>query len=379
MMGLLAVDPAALSESSRQVLALQDEVIRNWKALVSRQLAEASRLRESILENTLPVLYESVALLLTPACVQRAGIDISVMAVGHGDERARLTGYDTTTLIHELQLFRRSFMDTVQGAGVALSADQAGMIHTAIDSAIRESANAFASAQAALREQFAVALAHDLRTPLSNAHLAAQLIERASSLEQARGLAARILQNTGRIEDMTTQLLDNLLKVGGMSMPMRIEQFDMSELAAEVVQHTSTFRGVDLKLDAAPVSGHWCRGSLHRAIENLVGNAIKHGTAGAPVQLWVQQTAVRVKVSVHNEGDPIPVEMMESIFQLYLRAEEARRSSVGWGVGLPFVRRVAEAHGGTVLVSSTANEGTTFSIDIPRDARPFQANVPMLG
>jgi signal transduction histidine kinase len=77
-------------------------------------------------------------------------------------------------------------------------------------------------------------------------------------------------------------------------------------------------------------------------------------------------------VSLHNEGQPIPVEETESVFQMYHRAEEARAKSVGWGVGLPFVRRVAECHGGSVHVSSTADEGTTFSIDMPLDARPFQ-------
>ena len=76
-------------------------------------------------------------------------------------------------------------------------------------------------------------------------------------------------------------------------------------------------------------------------------------------------------MSLHNEGAPIPLEQTESLFQLYHRAEEARKKSVGWGVGLPFVRRVAEGHGGSVLVSSTAEEGTTFSIDMPVDARPF--------
>ena len=77
-----------------------------------------------------------------------------------------------------------------------------------------------------------------------------------------------------------------------------------------------------------------------------------------------------MQVAVHNDGEPIPAEDTESIFQLYRRAN-VHKETEGWGVGLPFVRRVAEAHGGSIMVSSTTADGTTFVIDIPADARPF--------
>lgn len=377
MIGLTTVDAAELSAHSQRMLELRDQIIMRWKEQVAQTLSKSAELSEPILENTLPVLLEGIALMLTPAYLQRAGIDISVIAVAHGDERARLTGYDTTTVIHELQLLRSVLMETLDSAGTELSGHEACVIHAAIDSAIRDSANSFASGQATLREQFAAALVHDLRTPLSNAHLAAQLIQRASSVEQAQGLALRILQNTTRMEDMATQMLDNLLAAGTASVPLRIEHFDMAEVVSEVAEHAASFHGVDLKIESAAVEGYWCRSSLQRAMENMISNAIKHGAADRPVQLWVQRTPTRIKISVHNEGAPIPVEMMESIFQLYLRAEQARQNSVGWGVGLSFIRQVAEAHGGSVHVSSTAQDGTTFAIDLPLDARPFNGKAPI--
>lgn len=372
MIGLTTADPEELTDATNALLALRAAVVEAWKATVLDGLDRARELGAPILENTMPAFHDSVALLLTPKYLQRGQADLAVVAAEHGGERARLTRYDTTTLIHELQIFRRVLFQTLHAKGVNLNMEQANAIHSAIDGAVRESANAFATVQAALREQFAAALVHDLRTPLANAHLAAELIVRASNLPQAQGLAKRILQNTGRIEDMARELLDNLLFVGGEGLPLRIEHFDMAELANETVQHAATFHGVDIRLDAVPAWGHWCRGSLQRALENLVSNAIKHGDPTAPIQLWVYTTDERVKVSLHNEGKPIPVEDTESLFQLYHRAEEARKKSVGWGVGLPFVRQVAESHGGSVLVSSTLEEGTTFSIDMPLDARPFQ-------
>lgn len=73
---------------------------------------------------------------------------------------------------------------------------------------------------------------------------------------------------------------------------------------------------------------------------------------------------------VHNQGDPIAPEDSESIFQLYRRAGSQGQGG-GWGVGLPYLRRVAEAHGDSVLMSSSQDDGTVFVIDIPTDARPF--------
>ena len=70
------------------------------------------------------------------------------------------------------------------------------------------------------------------------------------------------------------------------------------------------------EIEPMNVEGYWCRSSLQRALENMISNAIKHGAADTPVQLWVQRTPTRIKISVHNEGAPIPVELMESIFQL---------------------------------------------------------------
>ena len=377
IIGLANADPEQLSSATRAVLALRGQVVDAWMAAVKAELDKAYELGPPILENTMPSFHDGLALLLTPDLQQRGEIDIAVVAAEHGGERARLTRYNTTTLIHELQIFRRVLFQTLHMEEVQLTPVQSNAIHVSIDSAIRDSANAFASVQAALREQFAAALVHDLRTPLANAHLAAELIERASSLAQAQSLAKRILQNTSRIETMARELLDNLLFVGGEGLPLRIEHFDLAELAREMVEHAATFHGVDIRLDAVPVEGYWCRGSLQRALENLVSNAIKHGDHGEPIQMWVERTEARVKVSLHNEGKPIPVEETESMFQMYHRAEEARNKSIGWGVGLPFVRRVAESHGGSVLVSSTAEEGTTFSIDMPLDSRPFQGAPPV--
>ena len=111
----------------------------------------------------------------------------------------------------------------------------------------------------------------------------------------------------------------------------------------------------------------------------MISNAIKYGAPDTPIRTEIDAQDERVILTVHNEGEPIPPEQVECIFQIFERAVAAKEANKkGWGIGLPYVRSVAESHGGSVGVDSSANRGTTFTINMPIDARPFQ-DAPTLG
>lgn len=357
-----------VSPSPQAMLALRDRVIGAWSTAARSSLNKAGRLPDPILLNTMPVFFDSLAGLLSRPedCAE-----VSAIAQEHGGERARLSGYDTTTLIDEFQLFRRILSTELHVAGIKLSHEQHLAIDAAIDGAIRESVTAFAMIQSALREQFIAAITHDIRTPLSNASMAAQLIEsRAAENSALKRLAQKILENTARIDNMTRDLLDCIVFNSGEHLPLNIEQFNMAEVIVEIAGHLADAGQAIIK--AQPVNGYWCRDSIKRAMENLLSNAVKYGDDGEPVEITVIQELARIRVSVHNHGAPIPPEQLESIFQIYRRAQAAKGHREGWGIGLPYARRVAESHGGSIIVSSSAEAGTTFTLDIPIDARPFE-------
>ncbi|MFC0250622.1 sensor histidine kinase [Massilia consociata] len=368
--GNLSPDDPELSPVTRAMVALRGQVLDAWMAEVRRAVPQAKELSLPILANTLPAYFDTLAALLTPQHPARIVSDLGTVASEHGGERARLTLYDATAVIHEMQIFRDVLFRELERHGVVLEGEQRAMLSSYIDATIRESANAFTVVQAALREQFVAAMAHDLRTPLSTAQMAAEMIAHTSGDANVRRYVEKIVASTQRIDGMTRELLDRIAFSKTGPVRLTIQEVDLVTLAREVAQAAEVAHAVELSVEAGQVRGWWCAEALRRAIENLVNNAIKYGAPDAPVRITVSTTQERVQVLVHNRGAPIAPEDSEGIFQLYRRAGNQGLGE-GWGVGLPYVRRIAEAHGGSVMMSSSEDDGTVFVIDLPMDARPF--------
>lgn len=368
--GHLSPDDPELSPVSRAMVALRGQVVAAWMDEVRRMVPQAKELPVPILENTMPAYFDTLAALLTPEHSARMVTDLGAVASEHGGERARMTMYDATALIHELQIFREVLLRELERYGVALDASQRATLVAHIDATTRESANSFTVVQAALREQYVAAMAHDLRTPLSTAQMAAEMINHTSQDSNARRFAEKIVASTQRIDGMTRELLDRIAFCKTGKVALQIERIDLAALLREVAQAAEVFHPIELVLGPDPVEGWWCAEAIRRAIENLVNNAIKYGAPEPAIRVTLSTTVERVQVLVHNQGRPIAPEDSESIFQLYRRAG-TQEPGEGWGVGLPYVRRVAEAHGGSVMMSSSVEDGTAFVIDLPADSRPF--------
>lgn len=226
----------------------------------------------------------------------------------------------------------------------------------------------------ALREQFVSLLTHDLRTPLTAAKAGAQMLLRDSQCSEASlRFATRILSNLDRADTMMRNLLDaNLLRAGGR-LPLSIQSCELREVVGAALQDLSTIHGDRFVVEAPKdVQGWWDPMALRRVVENLVGNAVKYGAPAAPITVTIRGEDDRVHLSVHNVGEPIPPEEAGRLFEPFRRAVRPSPGDVvGWGVGLTLVRGIAEGHGGAVGVESSLDAGTTFSVELPRDARRY--------
>lgn len=366
------LDPGRLSPASLRMLALRDTVIEAWEARVRSTVNKARALAHPILIDTLPVFYNDIAEALTPGSGRLSGVDGTTTAAEHGGERARLTSYDHESLIIEYQLLRRAILDVLHADGVQLSPTEILVINDSIDAAIQEAVCAFTLVHSALRERFAAALTHDLRAPLAATMSALELIQMVDDPVRMKALAAKGLTNARRMGEMVQELLHTMAFHSGERLALVLSRFDIQALATEV-QDEALAQGALVEVEGDAVLGCWDRPALRRAIENIVGNALKYGQPGTPIRIVIEGLHQRMVLSVHNEGEPIPEQDRESIFQMYRRSDAARQNrQQGWGIGLPYVRAVAESHGGSITLESSHERGTTFTLNIPIDAAPYE-------
>jgi signal transduction histidine kinase len=102
-------------------------------------------------------------------------------------------------------------------------------------------------------------------------------------------------------------------------------------------------------------------------ISNLVTNAIRYGRERSAIDVRLRDEGAAVLLEVHNQGPPIPLELIPRLFDAFERGgeDDARRSG-GLGLGLWIVQQIVTAHGGTIEVRSEEGDGTTFAVRWPR-------------
>ena len=362
-----------LSPLSRAMLDLRERVFEAWERQVRSQVAQARDVRYPVLINTLPVLYDQIALSVSDDYPHSTKADQSTLAAEHGGERARLTGYDQSALIEEYQVLRRVVFDMLNEARMAVSHREACRINQSIDVALQEAVQAFLLVHNGLRERFAAALTHDMRQPLAAITSSLDLISLLDGQSELKAAVAMAQKGAARMDRMIHELLDTLAFHSGETLSLSLSAFEIGEVVAECRAELAPQDRARLEMVGAPVGGWWDRSAIKRALENLVTNAFKYGSAGTPVTIRVEAVHERLLLAVHNGGEPIAPLEQESIVNMYRRAESARQGKrQGWGIGLPYVRAVAESHGGSMHIDSGREHGTTFVIDIPLDGRPFR-------
>jgi signal transduction histidine kinase len=212
---------------------------------------------------------------------------------------------------------------------------------------------------------FAGRVAHDLRTPLMPIGLLAGGLKSQSIDPKVLRAADRIVANVARAGDMIEGLL-SFSRLG------RQDQGGATAAAAVVRQSLDDFVGqiadnevmVETDLEAGVEVA--CSPSLfHQIVDNLVGNALKHlkGRQQRWVQVRLAARAGFVELEVTDSGPGIPVDSLGRVFDLFYRVPGNPVS--GLGLGLATVKRIVDAHGGQISVSSELNEGTSFRVRLP--------------
>jgi len=214
-------------------------------------------------------------------------------------------------------------------------------------------------------------VSHDLRNPLSAITLTAASLER--QLEDARHQRGiqRILLSAERAIQMIRDLLDFTRARQGSGIAIHRQAADLHELARAVVDETQASRpGRSIELaQSGSGAGEWDPARLEQVISNLLVNALQYSPPETPVRVATHGEEGLVRLEVHNTGKPIPEDLLPRIFEPLERGTEpADQSGRNIGLGLYIVRHIVGAHAGSVDVHSTAAEGTTFTVQLPRSS-----------
>ena len=219
---------------------------------------------------------------------------------------------------------------------------------------------------AELREQFIAVLGHDLRTPLGSIALGADLLALKVADPALRPVVERIRRSARRMASLVDDVMDFTRGRMGSGIRLKLRRHDSVHLTLEQV--IDEMRGLHPeRVIAASIPDLLCLDCdperLAQLLSNLLANALVHGNAGTPVHIDARHEDGTFVLSVSNEGQDLPPEVIAQLFKPYWRAT-SRPGSEGLGLGLYIVDQIARAHGGKIDVTSSAGRTAfTFTLD----------------
>jgi len=238
-----------------------------------------------------------------------------------------------------------------------------------------ENARLYREAQDAIgvRDEFLSIASHELRTPLTPLALQLQRLMAAHGSERAAMSHEEVRTMLGRARDQVSRLsrlIDRLLDVSRISsgnLTLEFAAAELSSMAHDVVaRFDAQAKDAGCALRLATTGPVVCSCDLLRmdqVLTNLVANAIKYGR-GKPIEVALGTDHGSVILSVRDGGIGIPEDKQSIIFERFERAT-AGGGYGGLGLGLYIARRLVEAHGGAIHVTSKVDEGSTFTVEIP--------------
>jgi two-component system OmpR family sensor kinase len=256
--------------------------------------------------------------------------------------------------------------------------DEIGRLAATINDLLARLEAAFARREQALAQQrrFVADASHELRTPLTSIGGYARMLEEwglRDAKTSREGIAA-IRRDSERMRELVEGLLS--LARGDEGVPMEPRRHDLGEVAAEAV--ASVRAAADGKVSARcvpplePVVATFDRARVRQAADILLDNAVKYTPEGGKVAVSVREKDGWALLEVSDTGVGIPAEQIPHVFERFYRADRAR-SSRGAGLGLSIARQIAEAQGGDISVESEPGKGSTFTLQIPKQAARPQA------
>lgn len=219
-------------------------------------------------------------------------------------------------------------------------------------------------------------VSHELRSPLARMNLALELARRGDELKKQNAIE-RIARESARLDVLIGELLTLSRLENGLRAETLDNAVDMAAIAREVEEDAqfeaqNAGRGVKVTF-SGPEEGVIVRGDpelLHRAVENVTRNALRHTDDDSTVALELKIEGQNIVLTVADGGPGVPSDELDSIFRPFYRVEGARDrpdGGSGTGLGLAIAQRALAAHGGTISASNRPEGGLLVRLSLPKN------------
>lgn len=220
--------------------------------------------------------------------------------------------------------------------------------------------------------QFSGDASHELRTPLTILRGETEVAMRwAKTTDEFRDILASNIEEVDRME----RIIENLLMLSKSEvgeLPLEIKEFSLSDLIQGLYLQSKILgepKGISVNLDYQAEKEILIKGDelrLRQMFLNLLSNGVKYTPEGGSISIRLALDGEQARVEIADSGIGMEAHHLNRIFDRFYRVDKARnRMDGGTGLGLSIVKWVAEAHDGSIRVTSTPGKGSTFNVSLP--------------
>lgn len=364
----------------------EEAIVAEWEAFAQTYLPSAAHMDRSTLRDHILGLLRFIANDLETSQTERQRSEKAKgqgLKEGGADDSAAEThadlrftgGFDTVEMISEFRALRASVIKLwrAEWANTEITEILPDLLrfNEAIDQVTTESLSRFTDKLNHSGSLFVETLVRDFRDPLAEVHNSVQVLLTRGKLEDEQvNRVSQIESSTSQLSRLASDLIDAVRIRLNKDMPIAPAQMDLGtavQEAAKEVQTAHSNRKIVIQT-SGNLKGEWDRARVGQLLSNLIGNAVLHGSNTSSINVEAKGEGEEVILSVHNDGALLP-DVVATVFDPLPRGEDEnqiQREKAKFDLGLFITQGIVTAHGGKITVTSSEEEGTTFTAHLPR-------------